>query len=1542
MPNKPKQLFTYAIAVFESLWPKLTDSMGDERPKLVGDGTAASIYKHSSGQNEFSGYFKLIPLNLMQVEVSSSVKGHQFSLLLDSSLLYVEADPKSLSPKLAEYLMTHALPESTANSDLLVGIMEGFSRDAYSSMESLDSTKYILPGSVFSQLVSELDTCTIFMVNDLGSFVEDELIRLNGGSFSRINELDISESGRSLLDMGILPTQGLIDTTLVTDSILAFRSFLSNKNLYLTSGLAGGVTYRLYSPSKEGGLATEMKRFQELELKAITTYLSEVSEGDEISREERAESTFGQEVGPLIASTYLPQLRRKKSGVASGLSEEVKSYYSTNPARFLVPWSVFKTATIQLENSLGGEGVVGLDDIAYSVAIDLIASSLVPAEYTQSGTQSHYADSLGSIKNFIDEKYGLEGSEQVSVSKYLVGVQTFAGFINKTLQEVNRDLSSLERYSPDAIVHSDLTEAFTDVLEAQKLLGDLNTPASAHTPGLVLKGHITGIETTSSVSEKAYTKAITVKGEGLELPLKRHSIFFDNINRGKELFINFMRMGLTQSSPIDAAVMVMETFAPDFVKIREANTEEVADQNDYMKNSAVFRSGAGTIVDHGTVIYPSAHSLPEDALLATPIHYVHLGYLKAIKDIFDEVALNEYIKSQIPKPLEQTNIYNVLSGILGPSSAYTWYVDEFGFIKVRYENAAAVSPSLTALSPMISDDNILSLTTSSSEESVYTLVEVVPHALSMASPSEGKIPGIFGRATPPTVEDYYALYDIKEFDLEDEGEKERLSYILQQALAAFDEATVEAFRMYTEQVPQRKAEKRPTTSFNDVSYEKVKEVLTVQPSTPIVVPTEEPKVAEASVLDWGVYKTRDPAYLEPQLKRMWEVARVAYMRLYPGAREPYITEVYRSSEYQDLLYEMGNSRARGGESKHNYIPSRAFDIAFRSTPEEPDNWEPPSLFYAFSQVMKEMGAEWSGDWNVPGFVDLTHFEIPPHLIKSSAAVEEKMTKTVIPVEAVPEPEVLFDPPEVQQLYQETTSPVQTSLFQAIHTNNFGAFSARTVNDVLIYDLNHSYFNDFYVINDAGEKTISLYDYVGTAVEQTVHSLGYDDIKGFTFKGQRDFIRLLATLSTLGANPENISDLLNGSDNHSEMIKFILKGARIRVNPKKLDRFPTSALILNESKSRALPYKDLQLQDTSPGSISADLFRYGVRIYRLDDYFMSTLQFTNFRAEGIRRLHEEPIREASVQIVGNPIYKVGNTVLVSSREVEERKSNYIHKGTLETLRDLGDDNDKLIFKVEDGIEEGVDYSADGAGGAIFGEQHNPLYVTPEVSKEGIRKHFEDAYTLILDTSVPHESPVPISAYVPLYGVYGSMEEPILSYLRALVKVTVSYDEDSLHAAQEQLQDSLLNIVFDKYGSDYTVGNINYVLNLLAPQNYHAYQYYIEQVSNKWQYGGTYRTSLTLNYGLPAALCNVPTDPDNPTKFHTLGYLLNRSPYMTYDDLGRPSELIKTSHPMFTFTLRQQAEEWHFYKNSERYKVALTLDSIRKKILHPMVYGGIIDG
>ena len=113
------------------------------------------------------------------------------------------------------------------------------------------------------------------------------------------------------------------------------------------------------------------------------------------------------------------------------------------------------------------------------------------------------------------------------------------------------------------------------------------------------------------------------------------------------------------------------------------------------------------------------------------------------------------------------------------------------------------------------------------------------------------------------------------------------------------------------------------------------------------------------------------------LQQIWAVGLNVWKQQYPERPQPFLTCTHRSNEEQDRLYAKGRTapgpkvtNAKAGQSKHNFTPSTAFDIAFK-TKDGGLDWS-PYLFEDFAKIVEPMGVMWGGRWG--SFVDRPHFE----------------------------------------------------------------------------------------------------------------------------------------------------------------------------------------------------------------------------------------------------------------------------------------------------------------------------------------------------------------------------------------------------------------------------------------------------------------------------------------------------------------------------------------------------------------------------------------
>ena len=119
--------------------------------------------------------------------------------------------------------------------------------------------------------------------------------------------------------------------------------------------------------------------------------------------------------------------------------------------------------------------------------------------------------------------------------------------------------------------------------------------------------------------------------------------------------------------------------------------------------------------------------------------------------------------------------------------------------------------------------------------------------------------------------------------------------------------------------------------------------------------------------------SRDPSLLHPDLKERWEYMQDRWKEKHPDLPLPILTATYRGPKDQEKAFSEGRSRARFGQSLHNFKPSYAFDVAFINSKWGHADWS-FHLFEKMAEFGDEVGLEWGGRWR--GLVDGPHFQLP--------------------------------------------------------------------------------------------------------------------------------------------------------------------------------------------------------------------------------------------------------------------------------------------------------------------------------------------------------------------------------------------------------------------------------------------------------------------------------------------------------------------------------------------------------------------------------------
>lgn len=134
--------------------------------------------------------------------------------------------------------------------------------------------------------------------------------------------------------------------------------------------------------------------------------------------------------------------------------------------------------------------------------------------------------------------------------------------------------------------------------------------------------------------------------------------------------------------------------------------------------------------------------------------------------------------------------------------------------------------------------------------------------------------------------------------------------------------------------------------------------------------------------------SRDPKLLEPQLLAAWKHASRVWTERHPDGPVPFLTATHRGRQDQEVAYASGKSKARYGQSLHNYKPAYAFDVAFVTRRGTLDY--DLGLFREFADLLEPFGLQWGGRWK--DLVDGPHFQLPMTAADASAGKVPELPK----------------------------------------------------------------------------------------------------------------------------------------------------------------------------------------------------------------------------------------------------------------------------------------------------------------------------------------------------------------------------------------------------------------------------------------------------------------------------------------------------------------------------------------------------------------------
>ncbi|MEM0332832.1 MAG: hypothetical protein QXX30_00015 [Candidatus Aenigmatarchaeota archaeon] len=740
---KAKKLKTFAIPVIEAIWPSEKDYRGEnnEQNKYFFTSVKSSEHKRFSiHQSKYLGYYKIIPLNISNVSVSTSKEGGSFNISFSGDYLYFG---------IRDILPPHLY---IALKNQKVGIEN--LQEQYPFLEKIligdpeIKEHYITNYATIAEFINELDTVSIYLVNI------PEVVSLGGDTQKKVFPIELwlgSNAGRTKEPE--------------TKSLISAQA----KTLY-NYGLSESDVQELKNVLKTNNLSSLLYFWRKFSHNFLVQYRAQASlmlllEKNPPIKEEisafsgtKINEDLMLSIGNVLYWKYfdaiVKEIKIKQSNQnAKGKIETcIERYYNSNTyVSKIITFTAFEHIRAVLDNIFPGKITPGLcyernKSIESSGKFKAILEAiLIENLFRVLAPQALASDSREQIQSFIEiinrALKERKIKHEFSIEGYISGIKTLLEHIQDIYQNINISQK----------------EAFIE-LEKYKIKDQFKLPISGDGIGLVFRGHITSIKKNISITENNAEIDISISGKGFELPLERHEVYADLTSIRflahplKKFFVNI-------STPVDATEFLLNTFAPKKIKVRKVNKSNKEEIKILLESRGfdVYYDLVNPkyLVEHGNVIAPSYDATYDELIVYTPLHYVSDVLLQRLKSVYNKIALKQRFLANANVNIPDISIINVIKNIISSNSVYRVFVDSIGYLHIIFDPVNIMSTFSLSLNPPITEKNTISLSTASDEGNITTFVEVQPASFGISSPSETGLATLYGRSVAPAIKDVY-------------------------------------------------------------------------------------------------------------------------------------------------------------------------------------------------------------------------------------------------------------------------------------------------------------------------------------------------------------------------------------------------------------------------------------------------------------------------------------------------------------------------------------------------------------------------------------------------------------------------------------------------------------------------------------------------------------------------------------------------------------------------------------------------------------------
>lgn len=790
--NAP-QYSTFALVAIESVWPNPEgNELSPDAEDMSLIGASSKPYKTTvkSGMSPVSGveseedyhgkngYYKILPLNITQLETTTSVEGgssFRVSFTLDDLVLVI--------PKKDEEVFRYATGLPISRNDLIESdfpdrlpqlIKPSGSSGAeweYVKDSDLGLGRYRINGSSSSFNVEDLvdvnDTVTIWIYHDPQDFyLKDGVPSFDGEDLLSVGE---NHSITNIIGSGDRQNQFSAND----------KDF--DETLLFSLGLANEVVKEAIALSGEDSVG-QISVVDKNNISEMLLLMSQESGS-----------------GILSGGAYekISDYVRSSFGLDDGSEETVIEYITDILAtlRRIKPQDMPAGPLDTQEAALQGR-VTRLNSVINSLKVDENGDFLLftPDFLSVSPEEGDSANAL------ILRDLGFEDPV-----KFVVSLNLFKNSINEKAR--NYAINYLARRS-QTVVSQGFTNGRTILLNK----------SHGETPYLALKGVISGVK--SVVGTVEGTNIITIEGSGYEKVLTSNEVFYEDLLYPEASFaplVDYNTVYMNMSPPRAIQHIISRWAARQVIfgkptaysilafnrslwlraPLGKKETEETTEEQQNRYRTRFPGKEEGIIPIRGTFVYsdyvpPTEQGKAEYLRVFSPLNYLDTTRIREMVITLDKSYRNPAVEGAINTAQQINGRESIMSNLRrvgGVADFYEMFVDESGRFRYRLKFEAIERTPDTSVTPIIQDYEVLSSGSvfSISDAELKTIVDVSPilnrHVSTFAGlpfigrsvPPSGKLPlqGVEDDIPPESLSPDLFKYGIRTLPIQDLYQSER-------------------------------------------------------------------------------------------------------------------------------------------------------------------------------------------------------------------------------------------------------------------------------------------------------------------------------------------------------------------------------------------------------------------------------------------------------------------------------------------------------------------------------------------------------------------------------------------------------------------------------------------------------------------------------------------------------------------------------------------------------------------------------------------------